>query len=82
MRSRSDGRYGDRAIERIERIAVHAALAESIADGATMAKELAVQNERTRLSAEISEHNADCGTPPASTRRGSQAATPTSQPRR
>lgn len=51
--SRSDGRYGGRSIERIERIAAQAALAESIADGAAMAKELAVQNERTRLSAEL-----------------------------
>lgn len=51
--SRDEGEYGDRSIERVERIAEQAALAQSIADGAALARQLAVQNERTRLSAEL-----------------------------
>lgn len=51
--SRDPGDYGGRSIEHIERIAAQAALAQSIADTAEMARQLAVQNERTRLSAEL-----------------------------
>lgn len=51
--SREDGTFGDRFIQRLERVAEQTALAESIADRVDLAKKLAVQDERTRLSADL-----------------------------
>ncbi|MDV6212790.1 histidine kinase, partial [Rhodococcus erythropolis] len=51
--SREDGTFGDRSIRRIEKVAERTALAASIADRVDLAKKLAVQDERTRLSADL-----------------------------
>jgi signal transduction histidine kinase len=51
--ARSDGVFGDRAVERARAVADEAALAVAVAERARLAREVAVHEERSRLAAEL-----------------------------
>lgn len=51
--ARSDGVFGDRAVERARAVADKAALAIAVAERARLAREVAVAEERSRLAAEL-----------------------------
>jgi len=50
---REDGTFGDRDIERASAIAAQAALAVSVAERARLSREIAVQEERRRVAADL-----------------------------
>jgi signal transduction histidine kinase len=51
--ARSDGVFGNRAVERARAVADEAALAIAVAERARLAREVAVHEERSRLAAEL-----------------------------
>ncbi|MEJ3651886.1 GAF domain-containing protein [Actinomycetes bacterium KLBMP 9759] len=50
---RSDGRFGDRAVERATTVAESTALAISVAERARLSREVAVHEERRRMAADL-----------------------------
>ncbi|MFF3373728.1 GAF domain-containing protein [Streptomyces sp. NPDC002680] len=51
--ARSEGTFGDRAVDRVSAVAEKVALAVAVAERARLAREVAVHEERSRLAAEL-----------------------------
>ncbi|MFC4945228.1 GAF domain-containing sensor histidine kinase [Pseudonocardia sp. GCM10023141] len=50
---RTEGRFGDRAVQRVAAVADQAALAVSVAEQARLARQVAVHEERSRVAADL-----------------------------